>query len=48
MKPSRSEGFEVALLGDFNSHGGDSQNLGFVGNPYGMNPNGDFLNDFFE
>ena len=35
-------------MGDFNSHGGDSPNLGFTGNPHRMNSNGDLLNDFLN
>ena len=35
-------------MGDFNSHGGDSPNLGFPGNPHRMNSNGDLVNDFLN
>ena len=44
----RREGYKIAMLGDFNSHGGDSPNLGFIENPHRMNSNGDLLNDFLN
>ena len=44
----RQEGYKVVMTGDFNSHGGDTVNFGFEGNPHRLNSNGDLFNDFLN
>ena len=41
-------GHKVVMTGDSNSHGGDSENFGFEGNPHRLNSNGDLFNDFLN
>ena len=44
----RRESYQVVMVGDFNSHGGDSPNFGYEGNPHRLDSNGDLFNDFLN